>query len=257
MDIDSRAREIDLEGGSGVTFFLIHGYTGSPTDFNGLPFYINEKFDFRVKGLLLPGHGTVIKDLDKVTYEDVVDKIESDFKKEIDKGNKIIIGGVSFGALMALRLAANYSVGGVINVCVPYSMKPPFGLPGMRSIFFYKKYWKKKVSEEERVLRKNSFHYDKMHIKGLELVKRARKDVAQSLESINCPVLTIHSVSDPIGGLRGVNRLQKKIRAPHKVIVYNNKNHNIFFSDRKEEVYREIGGFITKSQGKWRKAQKK
>jgi len=32
---------IELKNDSKALFFLIHGYTGSPTDFNGLPEYLS------------------------------------------------------------------------------------------------------------------------------------------------------------------------------------------------------------------------
>jgi alpha-beta hydrolase superfamily lysophospholipase len=84
-----------------------------------------------------------------------------------------------------------------------------------------------------------------MHIKGLVFVKRASREVARVLRDISCPVLTVHSVRDPIGGLGGVNRLQKRIKSLHKVVLFDSKSHNIFFSDKREEVYKEIGKFVS------------
>ena len=45
-----------------ATVFLIHGYTGTPYDFNNLPHYLHEQHGVRVRVMLLPGHGTSVYD---------------------------------------------------------------------------------------------------------------------------------------------------------------------------------------------------
>ena len=59
---------IDLKADSELLFFLIHGYTGSPDDFNELPEYLHKNIKANVKVILLKGHGTRIEDLDNLEY---------------------------------------------------------------------------------------------------------------------------------------------------------------------------------------------
>jgi esterase/lipase len=96
MKVDARAREINLGGGSDTTLFLIHGYTGSPTDFSDLPTYVHEEFGYRVRGLLLPGHGTVVNDLDRVTYSDMVGYVENELRGGDKKRKKVDYWGCVF-----------------------------------------------------------------------------------------------------------------------------------------------------------------
>ena len=65
---------IDLNHHSQKLFFLIHGYTGSPTDFNALPDYLFSRYPVDVKVMLLKGHGTKIEDLDDLELQDFLDQ---------------------------------------------------------------------------------------------------------------------------------------------------------------------------------------
>jgi len=63
---------IELVADSNKLFFLVHGYTGSPTDFHSLPELLQKECKANVKIMLLPGHGTQVEDLDSVSYEDLM-----------------------------------------------------------------------------------------------------------------------------------------------------------------------------------------
>jgi esterase/lipase len=239
---------IKLSANSKRLFFLIHGYTGSPTDFNGLPDYLNKTKNADVKIILLKGHGTNIKELGRLNLNDFLSQVKHEFEKELNKYDEIIVGGVSFGAQLALYLAANYPVQGVFNVCIPYKLKFPFNIPYISSIGFFKKYWTKYIPEEEKILRTNSFHYKEMHIKGLKMVKNANKLLKKELPKITCPILTIHSKNDPIGNHKAIKLFDKKINTTNYKKIFDDKNHNIFFTNNHHNIYEEIGSFFTKKE---------
>lgn len=162
-----KAKEINLKSNSNKEFLLIHGYTGSPTDFNNLASYLHKKFDANVRIPLLKGHGTKIEDLDNLGYEDFLEQVEEELKKDLAKGRKIVLGGYSFGGMLALYLASKYPVEGVVDIVTPYSLKWYFNIPLIFLLIKMKKYWKKHITEKERTLRKNAFRYEQMHSNGI------------------------------------------------------------------------------------------
>ena len=85
--VNEKTQEIDLKGKSKISFFLIHGYTGSVTDFNELPEYLNKKYDADVKVVRLKGHQERIEKLDDLEYRDFFQQIRRELEKEISKGN--------------------------------------------------------------------------------------------------------------------------------------------------------------------------
>src|SRR3989344_4635707 len=83
---------IYLRKPSDKLLFLVHGYTGSPTDFNGLPDFVFQNYGADVKIPLLPGHGTKIQDLDSLTFNDFLTFIEQEFKTAQKDYKRVIIG---------------------------------------------------------------------------------------------------------------------------------------------------------------------
>lgn len=229
------------------TIFLIHGYSGTPEDFNKLPNILQNKCNVKIIIHLLPGHATSIDDLNNISFEDFLCYIENQLKKELDLNKKIIIGGLSFGALIAIILAIKYPVYGIINISNPYILNFPFTLPGLKHICF-KKHWQKKFSKEEVKLRHGLFYHQKIHINGLFFVKKATNAIKNTISTIDCPIISIHSTNDPISSINSVKQLDKKIKSRHKIKIFNNKNHNIFFSNNRHKAYKSIISFVNNIQ---------
>lgn len=232
-------------------FFLIHGYTGSPTDFNTLAKRLHQHFNATVKVLRLPGHGTNIRELDHLQYKDFIHYVEAELEKDLRQGKRIVIGGVSFGAQLALILAARHPVVGVFHVCIPYKMRFPLNLEILGGLKIFRKDWKKNYAHEELALRKNASYYDHMHIHGLTLAHQTNRQVDKHLKKITVPTLMIHSMKDSIGHFRALDILRAKI--PAQVIEtivfdYEVKNHNIFYSPVFEQVSQKIVDFFETNQ---------
>ena len=51
---------------------------------------------------LLPGHGTIPQDLNRVNYQDWISHLEKSFQNLKKQCNKVIVGGESTGAVIAL-----------------------------------------------------------------------------------------------------------------------------------------------------------
>ncbi|MFH0951509.1 MAG: alpha/beta fold hydrolase [bacterium] len=244
--VDQKATIIELSADSDLEFFLIHGYTGSPTDFNRLPYCLNEQFNANVKVITLKGHGTKIEDLDDITYEDLMQQLTAELSADIKKGKKIILGGVSLGALFALLLAARYPIKAIFNICPPYLFKFPFNIKGIGYLGKYKKYWKKIRKPDEQLKREGTFSYSHMHANGLKITKAASADLKKELANISCPILTIHSLADPIGHYKSLRAIQNNVRSfIKKEKLIHTDIHNLFYSTNNNVAYQEIINFIS------------
>lgn len=239
-------RSIELSANSNREFFLIHGYTGSPTDFQQLPHLLNKKFNANVRVLLLPGHGTRVQDLDAVTYENLFGEIALELEKDIQRGREIVVGGISLGGLFSLILASKYPIKGVFNISSPYLLKFPLNLPFLGILGRFKKYWKKpNVSILEKELREGSFSYRYMHSNGLSFVKQAAKDLEKNLAKINVPTLSIYSTADKIVHRNSHKKIQDSLKTSvKKEVIFSLKPHSVFFSAQNAEIYREIFDFV-------------
>lgn len=232
--INRKARSINLKSNSNVEFLLIHGYTGSPTDFDDLPEYLHKNLKVNVRVPRLIGHGTKISDLDDLGLNDFLNQVEEEIKSSLKNNKKVIVGGISFGGLLALYFASKYPISGTFNVVSPYNLKFSFLYPFLFLFTKLKKHWPKYISKEEKELRKNSFHYSAMHGNGLVLVRRLVKKINKNLFRVKCPCLTIHSFGDRLSRVNGAQSIHSKVGSEiNKIVVFDSKTHNIFFSDNK------------------------
>lgn len=240
------AISVHLPAAGNHEFFLIHGYTGSPTDFNGLERVLHQEFAATVKIIAMKGHGTHIEHLDGLHYRDFFEQVETELKRDLDSGKTIILGGMSFGGQLALSLAARYPVAGVFTIAVPYRLKFPFSIPGLPTIGIWKKYWPKHMGLAERMMREreHAVYYTRMPISGLKIVRRANRDLRRRLGRIHCPCLTIYSTKDPVGHYKCVATIENSISSPVKEsVISNNQIHNLFFSTDRALVTQKIVDF--------------
>ncbi|MDO8569425.1 MAG: alpha/beta fold hydrolase [bacterium] len=249
--VTKKIESIELKADSNREFFLIHGYTGSPTDFRKLPYLLNKKFDANVRIILLPGHGTKVEDLDDVTYEELIEKLTIELEKDIKKGREIVLGGVSLGGLFALLLASKYPVNGLFNIYSPYLLKFPFNLRWLGVVGKRVKYWKKfNKSAREKELHEGLFSYAYIHGNGLSILQRASEELGRTVVKVICPTISISSTTDNISSRDSLNVLHNSIGSTIKkkkffFTKHNNfLSHNIFFSEVENEVYEEIINFI-------------
>ncbi len=229
------------------TIIVIHGYTGYCDDFNGLAGFLSQNFDADIKVIKLKGHGTSIEDLDTLDYDDFLFQVEKELRKELQKGREVVLGGYSFGAFLALELAASYPVKGVFVVSAPYKLKFAMDFPGLGVVGQFKKYWKKPTNTPEAIHRKNSPYYKYMHINGHTLIMTGRRRIDTLLARITVPVLLIHSRNDPISSIKGAYSLERKLGSPiKKSVLVAGVGHNLFFSRYKDKVYQEVKDFLMK-----------
>ncbi|PIZ50587.1 hypothetical protein COY27_06605 [Candidatus Woesearchaeota archaeon CG_4_10_14_0_2_um_filter_33_13] len=243
--VDQNAKAIELKADSDNEFFLIHGYTGSPTDFNQLPYHLHKKFNANVRVIMLKGHGTKVEDLDDITFNDLLTQIETALREDINKGRKIILGGLSLGAVFALHLSAEYPVRAVFNICPTYILRFPFNVKGIEHLGKYKKYWKKPRKTDEKLKREGTFSYDYMHANGIKIVREASNKLKDRINKIKCPIMTICSITDPIGHQKSLKEIHNNVKSSIKrKKIFRSRIHNIFFSKTENLVYKEVSDFV-------------
>jgi len=245
--IDKRAETVNIQADSDKEFFLIHGYTGSPTDFNGLGEFLYKKLRCNVMIPRLKGHGETIVSLDNLYFDDFLKQVEEELKKDLKKGRKIVIGGYSFGGSLALYLASKYPVSGVFSVSTPYKWKFPFNIRGIGLIRIFGKYWKKIIPQSEKKMRECAFYHDKMHINGFNLIKTVNSRLKRSLKRIDSPCLLINSNKGPLDHFKTANIIKENISSEvKKSVILKSESHSLFFSKKREEIESIIGSFFEK-----------
>lgn len=238
---------IKFEGNSKNHLILIHGYTGSPTDFNGFPEAIHKALGVTVSVPLLLGHGTSLDDLARFNYEHFFTQVETEVAQALEEGKKVFLGGYSFGGSIALDLAAKHPVFGVFTAATPYKLQFPLSTPIMSAVSMMRSSWPKKIDITERKLRKGAVYYDKMPGRALPMVKKVNAKLTRILQNISCPCLTIQLSNDPIAHKKSGESINKKISSVNKkVVTLEDSMHGIFYTDSKDVLADEVVEFLSK-----------
>jgi carboxylesterase len=96
---------------------LQHGFTGSPYSMKPWGRSLAER-GYAVEVPLLPGHGTSWQELNTVRWHDWYDATSRAFAKLRADNDAVVVGGLSMGGSLVLRLAADHpdAVAGVVLV---------------------------------------------------------------------------------------------------------------------------------------------
>ncbi len=179
---------------------LIHGFTGTSEEMEELAKFLHGH-DLVVSLPLLRGHGTRPEDLLNTTpaewYRSAVQAYEK-LRREVDE---VYLVGLSFGGNLALKLAANRPVSGVVCLGAPIyffrqrllrlsaSLLRPFMRYGTKRI--YVDYF----AEKEGVARRRG--YPVVPLKNItEILRFIRRETPRDLKRIPCPILIAYSCSD-------------------------------------------------------------
>ncbi len=105
------------QDGQRVGVLLVHGFTGSPASMTPWGRHLAEQ-GLGVAVPRLPGHGTTWQDLNRTAWPDWYAEVERAFEKLQADNDQVVVGGLSMGGGLALRLAADRGreVAGVVLV---------------------------------------------------------------------------------------------------------------------------------------------
>jgi len=107
----------DLTGGRRIGVLLSHGFTGQPASVRPWAEHLAEQ-GYAVELPRLPGHGTTWREMNTTTWADWYAELTSAFDRLAADNDAVVVGGLSMGGALALRLAADHPerVAGVMVV---------------------------------------------------------------------------------------------------------------------------------------------
>ena len=107
----------ELTGGRRVGVLLSHGFTGQPASVTPWGRHLGE-LGYGVEVPRLPGHGTTWREMNTTRWADWYGEVSRVFELLHRDHDAVVVGGLSMGGALALRLAADHPdrVAGVVVV---------------------------------------------------------------------------------------------------------------------------------------------
>ena len=243
-------RPIFLKGSRNAGVLLIHGYMAAPREMGAFAQYLYEQ-GFTVYAPRLAGHGTAPEDLAQTRYEQWVASAEEAYVVLRHSCSKIVIGGFSTGAGLALELA-----GRVQDYQAIFAVAPPMRLNDMGAYFVpaidawnqvMKKIRLAGGAKEfiENCPENQHINYIRNPIAGVRQLEKLMDQLEPKLKKLTNPVLVVQSRKDPVVSPKGTARLFEKIGSDIKEFyLFDFERHGILLGKGKKRVFQAIDNFI-------------
>lgn len=232
-----------------VGVVLAHGYMAAPAEVRGLAEHLGKR-GFWVYAPRLEGHGTSPEDLAGCTFQDWIDSMDAGYALIRNLCRRVIAGGFSTGAGLALDLAQRVpEVAGVFAVSAPLRLQDVAArfVPAVDV-------WNRFMGRFHLEDAKKTFvdnhpenphiNYLKNPISGIRELERLMSSLEPRLQQVTTPALVIQSREDPVVNPRGTEKIFKLLGSADKqMVLFNFQRHGILLGEGADRVYRTIGDF--------------
>jgi len=225
-------------GNGSVGVVLTHGLGASPYEVKGLAEYLAAR-NMTVYVVRLPGHGTSVEDLSTKTWQDWYNEYRLTYLSVKQVKSKVFVGGMSLGGAIALKLAEDENVDGVV------ALAPALVLEDTRTqyawLFKYFVKYSSRVIPQDRV----KYYYDKFPVASVDETLKLSKIVEDNLGKINQPLLLMQYSNDTRASPESSQIVYDSVESPKKELDWiNGTGHVFLLDDGKEKYFEKIYEFI-------------
>lgn len=237
------SKHIELGSGS-VGCFLIHGFSGSTYELEGLANFLADR-GLRVNARLLPGHGTSVADCNRTRAEDWLTDMEYYLTEFLLDCDKVVIIGQSMGANLALHLASVFPITAVVAVSTAFKTVGPFARRLLPFIIpFVDQISKSRVyAAEADGLR--TYGYEGYPTRALRELFRLNDHILAELGNMDKPALILHSKVDASAPFENAALVSKSINSTDQTtIAYEKSSHILLDDSERDQVWLDIYNFV-------------
>lgn len=227
----------ELTGGRPLGVLLLHGFSGSPAGMKPWAHALAER-GYAVEVPLLPGHGTRWQDLNKVAWTDWYAEAERALDRLRAGTEGVVVGALSMGGSLALRLAEERGadVAGLVlvNPFVSSTRKELAVLPLLKRAVPSLK----GVVNDIKKPGQDEVGYERLPLRGVAAVMEMWRAVVPDLGKVTQPVLYFRSEVDHVidasssptvlGGISSADVEERILTDSYHVATLDNDAERIF-----------------------------
>lgn len=263
----------EKHGSAGV--LLVHGITGAPTEMKPLVRKLTAS-GFSVACPQLAGHCSTLKELKRTRWRDWYASVEASLDLLTRECETVFVSGLSMGALLALKLAANHPdrIQGVATLSATFfydgwnvpRLKQRFVLPiciysPLRYFLSYHEPAPYGI-KDERIRNMiaavyagkgsnmpEKYGYSEFPGVTVRETFRLIREVKRDLAGLIAPMLIVHSTEDDMASLKNATFLASQVPSPHVETFYVDDTYHVLTLDkRKNDVAARVAEFFLRLQ---------
>jgi carboxylesterase len=189
----------------GVRCLLMHGFNGELVDMWELEGHL-QRLGYSTSNLLLPGHGTSVRDFAAHGWNDWYAHVERETRHALDHGERVLLIGHSMGAAVSLALAAaEPRVAGVAALCPPLQLSPMAQrfIRTLGRVMPYIPSWREDIRDRRGARARYTRNaYSWTAVAPIESLMTALPELHRALPQVQCPALVVCARNDHVVPLR-------------------------------------------------------
>jgi carboxylesterase len=230
--------------GDSIGCLLIHGFTGTPKEMR----WLGERLagdGHTVLGVRLAGHATAVEDMRTTRWPDWYASVVAGYRQLRAECDQVFALGLSLGGALALHLAANEQLDGIVAMATPLHIRD-WRIPLLRPFQRFIPYWPLGASDiADEAMREGHLQYDRFPTICFVSMTDFFKIVVRELPPIKIPSLLIYSKQDWLVPHSETQFIRDRIAASNKRIVALERGGHIVCEDvERETALAEVRKFI-------------
>ena len=262
-----------LEGDKNLCF-LIHGLTGTAKEMSSVGSRLNKE-GFSVAAPMMKGHNQSISALKRMGWQELYSGIKQDFLEYESSYDNIFVAGLSFGALLGIKLASEFPEKiRAISCFSPTLFFDGWATPKLRFLlplvyktplkyyFYLKEGYPYGVKNERLRSRIESFYkesdlfdYSKVHLYGYPVIPVSSmeqnyllaKHIFGLLDKVTVPIQLLQAKDDDVTSPKNSYYIYGHIGSKDKkVVLFEDSYHIIIADQERDKVAEETISFFQK-----------